>query len=466
MKKKYRELSINTLIITASSFGSKFISFFLVPLYTAVLTTDEYGNVDLMTTTAQLLIPILTLNVQDAVLRFTLDKKYKKEDVIVVSGRTILISSFFMSSILWLGKRSGLINLSNNYLIYLFCLYFMGTTNNSLSMYLRSTDKMKVIGVFGVINTFITCIMNVFLLLVVKMGVNGYMIAYISGTFIANIGMLMFGNVWHDLKVGKWNISVAKSMFAYGIPLIANSIAWWINNASDRYIITFFCGAAINGIYSVSYKIPSLLSMLQNTFYSAWSVSAITEFDKDDSDGFIGNVFTLYTVSSIIFCSGIMLINILLARIVYSNDFFMAWKYVPLLLVGALFNGIGLFIGCIFTAVKKIKYISSTTIVGAGINTLLNFLLIPLVGATGAALATSVGYFTVFAARLFRLKQIVKMNVKWLPITISLIVLCSQCFVATVSDISFIQLPFVLLILIINRKVFSELFNILKKKIA
>ena len=78
---------------------------------------------------------------------------------------------------------------------------------------------------------------------------------------IANIGMFLFGNVWKDLKRGKWNKTVAKAMFAYGIPLVANSIAWWINNASDRYILTFFCGTALNGVYSVSYKIPSILSL-------------------------------------------------------------------------------------------------------------------------------------------------------------------------------------------------------------
>lgn len=231
-----------------------------------------------MTTTAQLLIPVLTLNVQDAVLRFTLDDNYNKEDIIKVSSRTIMISSLLTIVILSLTKSFGIIDLDNNYLFFLFFSYLMGTINNSLNMYLRSTNKMKIIGICGVINTFIACVANIFLLLVAKLGVNGYMIANILGICIANIGMFLFGNVWKDLKRGKWNKTVAKAMFAYGIPLVANSIAWWINNASDRYILTFFCGTALNGVYSVSYKIPSILSMLQNTFYNAWSVSAITEY--------------------------------------------------------------------------------------------------------------------------------------------------------------------------------------------
>ncbi len=464
MKSKYKDLSINTLIFTISSFGSKFITFFFVPLYTAVLSTSEYGNVDLMTTTAQLLIPVLTLNVQDAVLRFTLDKEYKKEDVITVSSRIIGISAAGLFVILCIIKWKNIFNLTDNYLIFLFFAYVMGTVNNSLSMYLKSTNQMKLIGVCGVVNTIIACIANIILLLVIKEGVNGYMIAYIAGTFVANVGMFVFGHIWRDLKHGKWNKNIAKAMFAYGTPLVVNSIAWWVNNASDRYILTFFCGTALNGIYSVSYKIPSILSLIQTTFYNAWSVSAITEYDKNDSDGFIGNVFTLYSAACIMCCSGIMLFNIFIASFLYTNDFFVAWKYVPLLLVGTVFNGLGLFVGCIFTAVKRTKDISITTLIGAGINTILNFALIPFLGATGAAFATLIGYFMVFVVRLNRLKGIIKMKVNWLPFVFSLIVLTLQCIFATFIESSFIQLPCVIIILLINRRLFVKIIIVIRNK--
>lgn len=465
MKNKYKDLSINTLIFTISSFGSKFISFFFVPLYTAILTTSEYGSVDLMTSTAQLMIPVLTLNVQDAVLRFTLDKDYQKEDVITVSCRTIFVSSLGLFILFSLIEFGDIFSLTSNYLIFLFFTYLMGAINHSLSMYLRSTNQMKLIGVCGMINTLVACISNIILLLVVKLGVNGYMISYVSGTLVANIGMFAFGHVWTDLKHGRWKKEIAKKMFAYGFPLVLNSIAWWINNASDRYILTFLCGTAINGVYSVSYKIPSILTMIQSTFYNAWSVSAITEYDKNDSDGFFGNVFTLYTTACLIFCSGIMLFNVFLAKIIYFNDFFVAWKYVPLLLVGTVFNGLGLFIGCIFTAVKRTETISATTLVGAFINTVLNFALIPFVGPLGAAFATLVGYFVVFAVRLSKLKDIVKMKVNWARISISIIILCAQCALATFIENSFIQIPFVFAILAINRNVFIKIIDMLKKKV-
>ena len=90
MKKdsKYGDLSKNTILFTINSFGSKVITFLLVPLYTHVLSTSDYGTADLMTSTSQLLVPLLTLNIQDAVLRFSLDKT-KDSKKVISSGFTI-----------------------------------------------------------------------------------------------------------------------------------------------------------------------------------------------------------------------------------------------------------------------------------------------------------------------------------------------------------------------------------------
>ena len=60
-----------------------------------------------------------------------------------------------------------------------------------------------------------------------------------------------------------------KEMVAYSVPMGLGNIGWWINNVSDRYIVTWICGLAANGVYSVAYKIPSLLSMFQQIFNQA-----------------------------------------------------------------------------------------------------------------------------------------------------------------------------------------------------
>ena len=133
---KYKNLSMNTLLFTISSFGAKIISFLLVPIYTSVLSTKDYGNVDLVSTTVQLLIPIATLNIQDAVLRFSLDDKYEAEEVIGAGMKLILGSSSVLGVILLIVSHYRLINIDKDYLLFLFFSFFFGVINNCFSMYL------------------------------------------------------------------------------------------------------------------------------------------------------------------------------------------------------------------------------------------------------------------------------------------------------------------------------------------
>lgn len=457
-KSKYRDLSKNTLLFTISSFGSKIISFLLVPLYTYVLSTTDYGTVDLMTTTVQLLIPILTINIQDAVLRFSLDEECDEKEVIGEALKIIAISSVLLAAVLIIVDKNNILRMDDQYLYFLFLSFVFGTTNNCFSMYLRARNKVWILTIGGLMNTILTCGLNIVLLLCMKMGVTGYLVANVAGTGIAIVFMLFAGNIYKEAKFRNTN-HLLKVMIPYSLPLVVNSLAWWLNNASDRYILTFFCGAAINGIYAVAYKIPTILSTVQTVFYNAWSISAIIEFDKDDKDGFIGNVYTMYSSASYLGCTVLLICNIFIARILYSNDFFVAWKYVPFILVGTVFNGIALFEGCIFTAVKKTRDVSITTIMGALVNTFLNFALIPVFGATGAALATMVGYCSIWIVRTIQLRKIVRMKVNWRIQIASSILLIIQAVLSMTDHFYWIQIIPTCILLIIQR---NNVFKVLR----
>ena len=83
--KKYKRLTINTILFSIGSLGPKVLVFCLVPLYTSLLTTKEYGDADLVTTTVVLFSYIFTLNIGDAVLRFGLDKKIENKNGVFFS---------------------------------------------------------------------------------------------------------------------------------------------------------------------------------------------------------------------------------------------------------------------------------------------------------------------------------------------------------------------------------------------
>lgn len=456
---KYSTLTKNVLLFTISSFGSKIISFLLVPLYTSVLSTSDYGTVDLIGTTSQLLIPLLTFNMQDAVLRFCLDKKYKKEDIIAVSLRVNILAGLGLAGVLFILHISGLVKLDGIYLVFLFVSYFFGAIFNSLQMFLKADNKVSVLAIDGVINTLVACTLNLFLLLVAKWGVYGYMVANATGLIVADAYAWVVGRIGQSAHKGNPRKKIFREMFVYSAPLIANSLAWWINNASDRYILTAFRGVSENGIYSVSYKIPSILSVVTTIFYNAWSISAITEFDENDSDGFMGNSYSAFSMLTLLACSAIMIINIPLARILYAKDFFAAWKCVPFLLAGAAFNALGLFDGCIYTAVKKTGDVSKTTLIGAGVNTGLNFILIYFFGSIGAALATMVGYLTTFVMRTKGMSSFVHLKTNWVKHFISYGLLILQAAIGLNEKGWILEIPIFFIIFFLYKSYFNLAFE-------
>lgn len=459
-KMKFKFLAQNAVSFAISSFGTRFLSFFLIYIYTKELSTVEYGTIDVITTTVQILVPILTINIQDAVLRFGLDEKYKKSEVINVGLRIVFWGDVFLGGLIFILYQLSVFEIEINYWLFLYMSFVCGGMFNVFSMYLKAKNEIRALVVWGTLNTAITLCANIILLSICHTGIDGYIIASLLGNLITNIGMFFGGHVYEDLKERNYSKRLLLPMIAYSSPLIANSLGWWINAASDRYILTYFWGAEINGIYAISYKIPSILAAVQSVFYNAWSISAIKEFDKNDSDGFIGKVYTTYSLTSFLMTSLVMLFNLYIARVLFFDKFFNAWRYVPVLMVGTVFNGLGLFNGCIFTAVKKTKEVASTTMWGAMVNIFLNILLIPHLGAMGAAIATMMGYISIWLIRMIKLRNIIRMRVEWKKQFFCIIILLLQSIMATWNGSIIYQIPFCILLVWYGRNIYS---TILKK---
>lgn len=449
-KAKYAALSKNTALFTINSFGSKMISFFMVPLYTYVLSADDFGTADLITSTASLLIPILTLNIQEAALRFSLDEEKDRTAVISICMKINVFGGILLAAALCFLEWQGILNLERHYYCFLFVSYFFGGIYNSFSMYIKALDKVGVLVVSGIVSTLTSCLLNLALLLILDAGINGYLIANSAGTGIAILIMFFGGGIYKDYRTGM-DICLAKEMALYCFPLAFNGVAWWVNNASDKYMLAFFCGVTANGIFSVSYKIPTILSTLQGVFYNAWSISAITEFDKKDSDGFIGNIYLLYSCVSTVGCSGILICNIFIAKILYAKEFFAAWEYVPFLLFGAVFNGLALFEGCLYSAVKKTKEVFYTTLIGAAVNIIANFIFVQTLGPVGAAFATLLGYAAIWILRTRGLFSFIKMKVDWKRQFLILAVLFIQTLLALKRNTELIQAICLCLILFFQK---------------
>lgn len=461
MNNKKRFLLKNIGLFTIGSFGSKILSFLLVPLYTALLTTSEYGYVDLVTSTVSLLTPILLLSIFDATLRFGMDANYDKKDVISTSIRIGFVGTVILILVVVFISITNIINISKIYLLFMVIYFVLGAINQIFSLYLRAINKASVIAISGILCTLVSCISNILLLLVFRWGIIGYMISNLIGVFFQIIYQLLIGRIYKDIRIVKYN-NLSKPMIKYSFPLIANSISWWINNASDRYILTFFKGVAENGIYSVSYKIPTILTMFQGIFYNAWSISAIKEFDENDEDGFIGLNYSIYSLVSLIICSILLLFNIPMAKFLYQGNYFIAWKCVPFLLMGTVFSGISQFEGSLFAATKNTKLVAKTTVIGAIVNTICNVIFINSFGAVGAAFATLLGYLVTWILRTKYIQTFVKMKVYWKKHIASIVLVFLQSIFATFG-INLIQLIIFCLLLFLNKHTILIFMSRVKK---
>lgn len=426
---RYKYLLKNIGLLTFSNFATKMLSFFLVPLYTNLLTTTEYGTYDLFNTTIGVLLPILTLNVQEAVLRFSIDSQISRQSIVTVATRYLLISNLLFVGGLGANAIFGINELVYQYSLFFFLMYLVQSMSSTLIMYVRGIDKIKELSISSVLASALTIAFNILFLAIFRWGLAGYFLANIFGPLLQCFYLMIKVNIFAEIRLHEKFEKERLSMVLYSKPLIANSIAWWVNNASDRYVVIFFCGLAENGIYSVASKIPSILNIFQTIFNQAWTLSAVRDFDAEDKDNFFTNTYRIYNFLMVIVCSAIIVVDKILAKLLYANDFYIAWRYVPWLTIAILFGAISGYIGGFFAAVKDSKIFAKSTLYGAFTNILLNLLLVPFIGVLGASIATALSYFEVWAFRYWHSRKYIKINNRLIRDCISYAVLVIQSVV-------------------------------------
>ena len=258
-------------------------------------------------------------------------------------------------------------------------------------------------------------------------------------------------------------------MLRFSEPLMLNNISWWVNGVSNRYVITWLCGVAANGIYAVSYKIPSILVMLQGIFSQAWTLSAVKDFDKDDKNGFFSKMYSSYNVSMVLACSILIIASRIMAKFLYQGEFFEAWKYVPFLLISAIFGALSGYVGGIFAAVKDTKIFGQTSILGAVVNLALTIVLVWKIGVIGAAISALVSNAVIWAIRIRVVKRYINMKLNLLVDIISYLLLCIQTLILFIWNDNFqfwcVETLLFIVLLLINKKILNTILRKITSKI-
>lgn len=397
-----------------------------MPLYTRVLTSGEYGVVDLLVQTGNFLIPLVSLGINNAVMRFGMDGETDKRSVFTTGLAAILSGfAFFVLFAPLFNKIPGVAGYA--FWIYLFVLCSM--LRSLCAQFVKSLQKVKLYAFNGVLGTATTLLFNILFLVVFKLGVVGYILAIICAD-VTSIALLFSAARLHRfIRLSYLKRSAASRMLRFSLPLIPTNAFWWVTDVSDRYLVTWMIGSEANGLYAASYKIPTIIILLVGIFMDAWQISILNEKNKLAQQKFFSKVFSMYQSVVFVSASGLIVFAKLITKILVSDAFYASWRYIPLLIIATCFSCFVTFFGTIYMVEKKSVSTLVTTILGAILNVLGNLLLIPLWGVQGAALSTCLSYAAVFLVRVVHTHRLIPMKWNVARFTLNLIIVSAQSYI-------------------------------------
>lgn len=456
-KQSFKELGKNTIVFAIASFATKLISFLLVPFYTNVLSTSEYGTIEILLNLSNLLVPIISLSISEAILRFGLDARVNKGSLLK-NVSVVLSAAFIVQAILtpFLFYYRGIGEW--NVLFGIICALQM--LRSCLSIYLKAINKTKLFAIDSIIYALVLAVSNIFLIASAGLGIKGYLFSFIIAEALSILIIIIFGRIPKFLFQGKLDFSLLSQMLRYSIPLIVSSLAWWIITFSDKFMLELYIDKSAVGIYSVATKIPTLLSTVLSIFIQAWNLTSVKVYDAEkDSSNFYRLTFKFYML--VLVFSGWLIFTIIepFMSVFVGKDFSSSYTYVPLLILSTIFLTIAWFFGPIYNAKKKSLSATITVLVSAVLNIVINILLIPIMGIMGAVYGTLSAYFVLALIRIVNTRKMIKFElnlIKNIPSVLLLVVFAFICTYAC-SIVKYITSSVVFLILIIvNHRVIFD----------
>lgn len=403
-----KHLIKNTGIIAIGNLSTKLVSFLLLPLYTSLLSTSEYGTIDYITSISLFCIPFVSLLMDESMFRFLIDCKTEKEKSNVISSSLLLILiGCILFSIVCLPI---LIYIKYEYSLFFLIYIYSSVISMMISALLRGIGRTDKYAVFNFLTSMFNAVLNVIFIAFLDLGVKGMLSAFIFSQLGISIIYIAKEKLWKYIKLTRVDYLETKKMLTYSIPLIPNKVSWSIINLSSRIIIMNLLGSNVAGLYAVANKFPTLMDTIYGFFYQSWKESSARVIDSENQSEFYNSVYT--SLKKFMYSVVIIMVAFmpLAFRFLIDVSFYDAILYVPILLLGTYFSNISGFYGGIFTAYKDTKIMGTTTMIAAILNIFLNIVFINWIGLFAAALATLIANLVVYFYRKQKVKKYIYLN--------------------------------------------------------
>jgi O-antigen/teichoic acid export membrane protein len=390
----------NTFIYAIGNFGSKILTFLLLPLYSYYLSTSDFGIYDIILTSVSLLVPIVTMQFSEASYRWLLDAKddEKTKSIAITNGIVVISVSAIFYSLLYV-----ILSLFFDFQLTMYfpVILFISSLLPFFQQAARGIGEKKLYSVAGIINAVLVLVFNVCFLVFFKLKLESLLLAMILSNASVICFLIVSTKIFRFFSLENLSINNIKMMLKYSWPLIPNTISWWLINAADKYIILYVLHAEANGIYGVSSRFPAIIALVNSVFLMAWQDEGITtkETDYSNKNSFFSRTFHKFITFELTFVAILICICQYLVKYFLDDKFYDSWRYIPFLFLGVAYSSFSAYIGVAYQRAKKTKGIFTTTIIGGIVNILISVFFMKHIGLYAPALGTFASFLIVYCVR-------------------------------------------------------------------
>jgi O-antigen/teichoic acid export membrane protein len=420
---KLKELTKDTAIYGISTMVGRFLNFILVPLYTNIFPPTDYGIIQLIYAYMAILNIVFIYGLDSAYLKFASFKDIGDEKdnfstpYISVFATSLLFVLLIVVNISAIGA-SLRIPLDYHYLIYLAAAILFLDANVVIPfLKLRLERKAKIFSLYRIINISVNIILNVYLILILDWGIEAILVSNLAASAVSLL--LVSFTIIKYFRL-KFHTLLFKRMIKFGLPFLPAGFAIMLIQVIDVPILEKLTDLKTVGIYKANYKLGIFMMLFVNMFQFAWQPFFLQNAKEPNAKEMFSKVLTYFTLVGSVILIVLSLFITDIAQIKISGfsligpEYWSGLHIVPFILFAYLINGMHTIFSAGIYIEEKSIYVPVITGIGALINVALNFLLIPILNITGAAIAAVVSYLFIglgyyyVAQKFFKVKYELK----------------------------------------------------------
>ncbi|WP_255993626.1 lipopolysaccharide biosynthesis protein [Clostridium perfringens] len=433
------------------------LGFISSPIITRLIMPDNYGKFSMFNTVTNLILVVVMVGLDQAYVRFFYEEKEdSRKKLLRESIKIPIIINIIFSFILIIFYRPFSKFIVGQYsfsiIVMLIIQNTLGIIGRFALLVVRMQQKGKLYSVLQVITklTYIAGVLGLFIIF--GNSYNTLVLALILSNLVCVLWAIFTErNEWFGVSK-KINLKTTnKELVVFGAPLIFSMAITWIFQSMDKFFIKEFSGYGELGLYSAAFTIIALLNAVQGTFTTFWVPVANEKYVENpaESKKFFSKINLIVSFGMLIIAIGIItfkdfLILLLGPKYRQASNIFPFLVFMPIMYTISETTVLGI------SFKKKNKNHIYIAIISAIVNLVGNLILVPSLGAKGAAISTGLSYIVFFTARTVISKRLyyVDYNLKMFYISTVLVTVLAIYASFNTSMLILVLLGIVILLIV------------------